>query len=98
MTATDRGQGLIQVFLWFLALGFSLWLFILLAGHVLEPIREFVMARDAVSNMGYDSGLELLWPILTIYAPLFAAVGGFVLIIIYAVFREQFQSRRAPRP
>jgi len=94
----ERALGLIGVFLWFLTLLFSLWIFWLMVGHVLEPIRDIVMGMEVVQSSGYDSGLERLWPVLVIFAPLLLLVGGICLIIIYAVWRERFLGgRRVPR-
>lgn len=98
LSGDDRGLGLIGVFLWFLTLLFALWIFWLMVGHFLEPLREIVMAQQVVQDSGYTTGLERLWPILVIMAPLLLLVGGIVLIIIYAVWRERFLGgRRVPR-
>lgn len=98
MMRDERGMGLIRVIIWFLTVLFSLWIFSLLLGRVLEPIRKIALSFDAVSSMGYDSGVNLLWPIVSKWAPLLLAVGAILLIIIYAVFQEQFRGARRPHP
>lgn len=94
----DRGLGIIGVVFWLLGALMALWIFMLLAANVLEPVFAIVMDSDAVKNMGYDSGANRLWPMLTLYAPLLFGVGAFLLFIIYAVFRERFLGARRPGP
>lgn len=90
----DRGQGLINVFLWFLIMLFALWIFVLILTRVLEPLRSVVLEFDVG---GYETALGLFWPILA-WAPTLLGVGAILLLILYAVWREQFRgARRVPR-
>ena len=90
----ERGQGLISVVLWLIVIMFSLWLFMLLVGRMLEPIRSFVINAEVMQDSGHLGALENFWAILTMWAPMLLGVGAFMLSIIYAVFREQFRGRR----
>lgn len=93
---SNRGQGLISVVLWVLAIMLSLWIFMLILGHMIEPIREFVINSDAIadSDIVSESALNNFWAMLSMWAPMLLGVGVLMLAIIYSVFREQFQRRR----
>ena len=91
---TDRGQGLIWVIIWLITILFSLWIFTLIAGSVLEPMRDLVLSFDSTQDSGYASAINLFWPILVKWAPLLLGVGAILLTILYAAWRERFTSRR----
>lgn len=98
MMDDKRSMGLIHVIVWFLGVLFSLWIFVLVLGQFLEPLREIALNSDAVQSEGYDSIIAIVWPILSMWSGLLLAVGAICLMIIYAVFREQFRGTRRPYP
>lgn len=98
MTAADRAQlgGLLQVLVFLVATLLGLWILTLLYGALLQPIADLALSMDAVQQSGNDTLIERVMAIVP-YAGLALGIGTIVLVIVYAVFREQFVGRSGRR-
>jgi len=98
LQSDTRGQGLIQVLLLLVVSFVGIWIFFIIAGAFFEPLADIIHGFDQMEEQGYTNALEMLMTTLTVWAPTLFGLGMIALVIIYAVFREQFQGTRRPGP
>lgn len=96
LLADDRGQlgNLIRVGAAFLFMLFLLWLFAMVGPAVIEPLHDFAVEQDSTDE--YDDTLDRYQAVTLEYAPAIMLVGAFVIVFVYAVFRERFSGPARP--
>jgi hypothetical protein len=75
----------------------ALWVFALVAPAVIGPIAEFALNDPAVQSEGHAGDVSNIRNVTVTDAPTLWGAGIVILVIVFAVFREQIISRGGRR-
>lgn len=85
---------LLRVGLGVLGILFTLWLFSIIAPAIMEPMHAQADDTEAVHEQGYSDDIDNILELVVKDAPTMLAGGFIVLLIVFSVWRERFDSRR----
>jgi hypothetical protein len=91
-------MGLIRVFGTLLVVMFTIGIYFMVAPSVIDPLSEQARGFDSVQDQGYADDVNRTQTQTLQQGPTLLIAGMFVLVVVYAVFRERFVGGGRRRP